>query len=429
MKKLKQISLIILSILAITSACNKNKTPEQNQTPNLDRLLSDAQVTLAQSLGGFDVAITSSLWLQQTKGDKGKALSRYEYTYTTKDADNLWLTMYRTIHQLDSIINYAQEKKAYFYEAAADVLKAIALGNMTDLFGDIPYSEIYQTDSAHFDPQQQIYQVVFQLLNQAINLINNGDPGQIELGSGDKIYNWNMDLWKRAAYTLLARYHIHLSQVEDVDYSQVLADLDNGLTSNDQDMKVYFYQYDVDNPPIFTYLNKPGGIVNNINFLRMLANYQDPRTRVLAYDGFWAQQDSYFPLVQYTEALFIRSEAYWRLNMPDQAKDALKQAVKASLDKYLVNDTAWYNNYCNYVDTLNNDTLIYEIYTQEYFDMVYNPEAYNLWRRVDYPNLTPVTGDSIPVRFPYSQQELSRNPNSPQWGTDVDLYTPVWWDR
>ncbi len=423
---MKKIAGLIL-IIALLSSCNLFQTPETEvQQPDLDQLLSNAQKTLAKQLFGFDVGITTALWLQQVKGVDGSALDRYNYVYTGDQSNTLWQNMYFTMRDLDSIIRVAQDTNARYYEAVAKIMMAITLGNLTDLFGDVPYSESFRLDSPRFDSQEYIYQQIFALLDDGINIINSGDPGDVPPGDGDNIYNWNMTLWKKAAYTLKARYKMHLTQVYDIDYNEVLSYLDQGLSSNDEDMRYYFYLYGEQNP-IYSYITDKNELGNAAFIGEIILDYQDPRYRVLAFDGYWARQEAYFPFVQYTEALFLKSEAYWRLNDTSNAKESLKSAVTASFEKYLVtNASDWLNNYYAYVDTLPFDTLIYEIATQKYLDLVYHPEAYNDWRRLDYPQVPAVTGDSIPLRFPYSQQEIDQNPNVP---TDVSIYDPVWWDK
>ncbi len=422
MKKIAFLAILV----ALFSGCLWNNTETEEQVPDADQLLLKSEKTLAEDLAGFNIGITTALWTQQIEGISGTALYHYNYIYGTDETNTLWADFYYTLKDLDSVIILMQGKSNY-YEAVAKILTAVALGNLTDLFGDVPFSESFRLDSPRFDSQQEIYAQIFSYLDDGINLINSGDQGQVALGYGDAIYNWDMQRWLKAAYTLKARYMMHLVDVENVNYDEVMDYLNKGMASNSDDMRFYFFTVG-DLSPVYKYLTDKDGIKNNLKFQQLLGEYEDPRTMVLAYDGFWARQDGYFPFVQYTEALFLRSEVCWRQHDTIGAKEALKQAVYNSLEKYLVTDLRWHLDYSQYVDTLGYDTLIYEIIRQKYVDLMYHPEAFNDWRRFDYPDLQPVAGDSIPVRFPYAQNELDKNPNAPAWGTDVDLYTPVWWD-
>ena len=61
--------------------------------------------------------------------------------------------------------------------------------------------------------------------------------------------------------------------------------------------------------------------------------------------------------------------------------------------------------------------------------MYLSPEVYNDWRRTNIPNLKPVTGDYVPVRWEYSADEYSFNENAPEVGS-IDIFTDrVGWNR
>jgi len=73
-----------------------------------------------------------------------------------------------------------------------------------------------------------------------------------------------------------------------------------------------------------------------------------------------------------------------------------------------------------------------QILTQKYIAWVGNPiEAYNDWRRTGIPVLTlpqNTTGDNpavIPQRLPYTNNELTRNPEAPTPRPKTDV--KVWW--
>ena len=422
---MKRFSFVFLLIIWFASSCNFFKKPIiEPKEAELSELLSQAQIVLAKALSSYDIAMTTAMWTQQITGLSGDPLYRYNYVYNSSDVNNIWSDLYSGVMKnCDSIIKLSEKKNAYYYKGVAKILYALALGNTTDLFGDIPYSQAFMERYPVYDSQQQVYNAIFELLDEGISILQAAEPGDLEL-EGDVIYNWDVQKWIKAAYTIKARYMMHLNKVSSVDYNQVLIYLSNGLESLDDDMKLIFYlQNEI--PPIYSYLRQNSGIGNNVKFQSFLIHYSDPRITSLGYDGFWARQDAYFPFVQYTEALFLKSEAYWRLGDEAMAKENLKLAVQASMQKYVINDEQWYNDYCNGVDTLTFDTLIYEIAIQKYIDGLYHPETFVDWRRLHYPNLEPVAGDNIARRFPYAQIELDYNENAPE---QVDVFTPVWWD-
>jgi hypothetical protein len=64
------------------------------------------------------------------------------------------------------------------------------------------------------------------------------------------------------------------------------------------------------------------------------------------------------------------------------------------------------------------------IMTQKHLALFMEPELFNDWRRTGFPALTPNAGSQIPRRFPYPQQELNLNSNTPQ----ATIYSKVAWD-
>ena len=55
-------------------------------------------------------------------------------------------------------------------------------------------------------------------------------------------------------------------------------------------------------------------------------------------------------------------------------------------------------------------------------------EAFNDVRRTGIPAMQNPNGQ--PLRFPYPESEITRNPNTPQDINIITIFsTPVWWDR
>jgi hypothetical protein len=80
------------------------------------------------------------------------------------------------------------------------------------------------------------------------------------------------------------------------------------------------------------------------------------------------------------------------------------------------------------------DQQVQQIITQKYIAWIGNGiEAFNDYRRTGYPVLAlpqNATGDNpnvIPTRLPYTNQELSRNPNAPNPRPKVDV--KLWWAK
>ncbi len=429
MKTKVLIGIFFIATLFLGIGC-KDEVSVQEET--IDDFLSDAITSMAKTYQGFDVSITQALWMRQVRGGKDEAYSRYVYSFSTDKTDNLWNEIYiNQLRKLDSVITLADVNGGGYYKAVAEILEAEAWATLTDMFGDVPFSEAFGSDNPHYDPQQVVYEGIFTLLDDAIDIINSGEKGNIDLGSGDLIYNWDMDKWLKFAYTLKARYKMRLSKVETIDYNDLLSDLDKAIQSSGDEPRFYFAAYNI-TPPIEKYISDNNSLLLDLFFFDILDQRKDPRFSVLQYNGFWAQGDAYFPFVQYTETLFLRAEANWHLGDYAQTRQYIEDAVLESLNKYMIADYSdWYTGYCAMVDTIASDTLIYEIALQKYLDLIYTPECYSEWRRLDYPVITP-TVDTVttpPLRYPYSKSDLDNNDNAPVWDGNLTIFDPVWWDK
>ncbi|KXX70598.1 SusD/RagB family nutrient-binding outer membrane lipoprotein [Flammeovirga sp. SJP92] len=111
-------------------------------------------------------------------------------------------------------------KDAQALEGAMLVAKAYFFSVTTDAWGDIPYSEAFQTvelgyETTNFQPaydaQQDIYNSLFELLEDANELLSHG--GAIDSGS-DIIYRGRTDNWQKLANSLAARLYTRINKVD-----------------------------------------------------------------------------------------------------------------------------------------------------------------------------------------------------------------------
>jgi hypothetical protein len=103
----------------------------------------------------------------------------------------------------------------------AKVMQSWIFQNLTDLWGDVPYSEALQGDASTpnfkptYDPQQQIYAGVMATLADAATSMAGGnsaaDPG---LGSTDPIYKGDVTKWIKLANSLRARMALRMSNAD-----------------------------------------------------------------------------------------------------------------------------------------------------------------------------------------------------------------------
>jgi hypothetical protein len=427
-------------------SCEKWIDPEINTDPDNPKdaapsvILPACQSELAFYLGGFEGAGPAAIFMQQVKGADCQAKAYDNYSYKESDANNLWDGFFTGFMiDIKSIIDGADAAKAANFKGVGQVLMALSLGNATDMFGDIPYTEALQGAAnltPKFDTQQEIYATINTLLTDAIANLSNTNPGDNNLAIGaDFYYDGDYDQWLMAAYTLRARYEMHQVKVKTVNFTNVIADLDAGIMAIGDDMEQPFGTGSAEWNPMYNFTKQRSGYVAASSvfsgFLEgdtLTYLVADPRAGSFKWGGgFWTSAASSVALVQATEAMFLKAEAQWRNAAYADARTTLKDAVAMSLDKYGVSGAAWTTAFEADVDAAADADLLELIMNQKYRHMYCQPEAWTDWRRTGFPVLSPVVGSDIPRRLPYATDERTYNGNNvPDYGT---IFSRVWWDK
>lgn len=94
--------------------------------------------------------------------------------------------------------------------AVCRIMKVYAFARMTDLYGDIPYSEAGMGIKPKFDSQQEIYNDFFGELSAASAQL---DPSK-DLVKGDVFYRGDVNAWKKFANSLRLRLAMRLVKID-----------------------------------------------------------------------------------------------------------------------------------------------------------------------------------------------------------------------
>lgn len=396
--------------------------------------LPAAQVRLAFMVGG-DASRISSVLTQHVQGTARQFAVIQNYGFTGTDVNALWNNAYSGVLQdLKRVRMSAAQINSNHHIGIAHILEAYTLLLVTDLFGDIPWTEALQgLDNLNptFDTQESIYNAVFEKIDQGIASLAL-DPGLTPPTSDDIIYGGDVARWNEFAYTLRARAFLHLGLVDNSNYTKALTALMNGFSNSTSDGKLAF-ETSSNNAPWFQFNIERGDIEINANYVTLLTGFNDPRLSLFnnPFDG--NASHPYFtpnqaqPLLTYTEAKFIEAEARM------QTEGATAATHQAYLDAIASSfaETGYSADYATYiaqpsVDPGSAALTLNEIITQKHIALFTSHEVYNDWRRTGIPALTPNSGTEVPTRFPYPNAEIQYNPNAP---TTATLFDKLWWDR
>jgi len=464
MKKIIKLGIFIL-LITIVSSCSKWIDPDINVDPDapasvtMGLLLPSIESDLAYSLvSGNDVTRPQSMWMQQTTGIARQSLAQGTYLFRSNNVSNLWSTVYSSIGMdIKVLLDQAAEKESPHFAGVAKILMAYNLGMATDMWGDIPYTEAFQGKAnltPKFDSQEEIYNTIQTLLDEAINDLSSND-NKVGL-SGDYIYGGKLEDWINAANALKARYYIHLTEVDAGNYAKALASASKAFELGDgfKDMKFVWDDSESGANPLYQFLrDRTGDLVMGKTFIDMMLDINDPRLPAFAtfakdttlYRGSGmaeidkdaslpgpavASRNSPSYFIMLAELYFIKAEAELAGGDETAAKADIKAAINASMDSYGVSPGTWVDDYCTAnVDTKSGDELKKELFKQKYIALFYQQEVWTDFRRsnniiglVKNPN----ADNDFPARYPYAQSSISYNPNTPDFGT---INNKLWWDK
>lgn len=468
----------ITALLFLLQACDfgdTNVPPDQPEDVGLSALLPTSEATLGYTVGG-ELVRFSGLFMQYFAGTNAQQADDVKYNVSESATDGSWQNLYEnTMNPVNIIIQKATEQNAPHYRGIARVLMAVALGNTTDCWGDIPYSEAFQANigvtQPGYDGQENVYNTIQALLDDAIVDLQETESAGGSPGGDDLIYSGDLESWIKAARALKVRYYLQTAKVNTNAYQEALAIIqaEMAITSNGEDFEMIFgtaanephpqYQFQQDRlgnidicESCVAEINSDGKLVltRNVFLLDELIRLGDPRLAsfvetdkdgkyLLTTSTFYTKINATAPLMSYAELKFIEAEALLKTGAAvTEVEAALSAAITASLTKILGSTDATYVTTNSMLSGLADDEArLAKIIEQKYIAMYsHGVVAWSDYRRTGYPVLTPHPegeqsfneNGEVPRRLPYPLTErLNNGPNIPV--TTPNLQDRFWWDK
>ncbi len=481
-------TVLALALLVGAAACGNgltglNVNPNQPNNVKPAFLFPDgvSDVVGRARGGSFDLTLTS-LWAQQIAMDRFTDEDRY--SIRPDNINGYWSGFYAGgLQDFATIIAQGDSGATPNEIAPALVMKSWTYGIMTDIWGDIPYSQANQGRAQlrpAYDPQQQIYAGLFTDLKQANDMIT-GDPGY---GAADLVYAGQMQEWKKFANSLRLRFAMRLTKVDPATaQSQALAAIADGVFTSNGDNALLRWPGDgTNNNPVYNnftvrddqhvsqtlidimkslYIATSG---SDTTFDPRLGVYADPVIAKLPDTVFIGapnglQDDSAIgiglthtsrvgatyraiaepsKLMTYSEVLFDEAEMAARGWTADDPAALYGQAIQASMEYNGIPDDVAAAYIASPRVAYNPATGLQQIALQKWIALYgEGTEAYSEYRRTNVPDLQPgpaaITTPKIVARrltYPVSRQSLNY-PNlqaalARQGG--ASLTDRVWWD-
>ena len=233
MKKLKYI-IAFIAFIGLTNSCTdfyagKNVDPDAPTSVNPDGLLKGIQLADIEVQLGQTQRI-SGMWTGQYRGVQLLYLSIHEYNLSAEESNNTWSLAYQSVVKQCRIMREGL-KDDPFYQGVGKIMEAHALGTLTALYGDIPFTEIAQDEkyeNPKFDKQPAVYAGLQTLLDDAINDLKKITGTRTV--SNDLLFNGAHAKWIEVAYTLKARYFMETKEYEKA-YAAALSGVSSGANS------------------------------------------------------------------------------------------------------------------------------------------------------------------------------------------------------
>lgn len=398
----------------------------------------------------------------------------------TQYGGNPWPLLYKSLRDNEAILTQAKENSVYkVYEGPSLILKAYLTANLTDIYGDVPYSEALKGSEGNitpaYDTQESIYKSangILDNLNKGLSAIQNYTGAQSL--DGDILFNGNLTMWEKFANSLKIKYLMRISNVDTVSGRlQNVFNTGNYMTSNVDNAT---FDFTDGQPNNFRMAKLREGDFNlfimSETIEEILNRYNDPRVAILfrptgndttgsVYNGLLNGPDA--SATSITVADYSLTGTIFRENTGNLdanfltawetefllAEAAQKGYITSSPQMHYDNGVALAFEYwgatlpASYLTTDSSAFGIFgadpieQIITQKWIANCINGyEGWIEYRRTGFPQLKTIqaslNNDLIPVRMPYPTDEAALNTANYNAATATNgnsVNAPVWWDQ
>ncbi len=296
--------LILIFVFSGLTACTE-RWEEMNTDPNRLTDLPDEYLFTSAVRGAFNDAMgdiqvnfggqyahiyISNNWVREIDKYNG---------YGTQDYPEMVFSgVYNSsIRNLVEVLRITSEGEKYenrWHNAQAQIVAIISFSKLTDMFGDVPYSEggmaKYGIEEPEYDTQEEIYSDMVDRLESCISVLEEPEAeSNIYASDVDPVFKGDLDLWIRFANT----YRFHLAMrarfADPGKYEPVVSECLSLplIESNDQNptLETSESKSELYNPWYWYWQSSQEGVYNLVwaeKFINTLKETGDPRLEFFA---------------------------------------------------------------------------------------------------------------------------------------------------
>jgi len=438
--------------------------------------LSEAIMNTGFSTVSGDLAFYLSSLNEQNVGVGNNQLMKAELRNSVEWANsstfnNVWSSTYANLLNVQQMIDKVENgvignEGQYDVLGIAQVLKVMGYGILTDMFGDIPYSEALKGQEnlqPKLDSQKDIYADMLATLDKAIGNLETAVNDKLNhVKDQDLVFGGDMKQWLASAYSLKARYLIHQTAVDKGVLAAAAEAAQKAIDLGFKGMTITEFNGVTCDNPWSAFIWSRDYIAASAHVAKMMEATGDPRLPIytaggevtlvepgdanaakvmdgsLGYPAWYSLGSQPIHLLSQAEIYFILAEV--QLRQGKDATEAFQAAVTSAVTDILTIMGEDASGAADFAVSLGKPTLKL-LFEQKYLAQCVDEqvETYNDIRRceamgehyITFTNPYNTQGgmNRLPKRLPYGNDSVLNNPKVAEaYGDGFYIYDqPVWW--
>lgn len=454
----KYITIVTCTLLFISGGCSK--TEDLQSDPNrVTEVTPELLLTNIEIQAFNTISLSGALASRQLAYTNGVNSNQYYNWQRSGFGD------YDNLKQVSKMIEASIASETEIYQILGSFFNSYFIVSLTETFGDVPYTEAIQAETANFTPkydtQKTIYLKVLNDLKAASDALASNDEQLL----GDVVYGGNKLQWRKLINSYYLRVLMNLSRKEaDADlqlksrfnaifsnpgqYPLFESNADNGALvfqniqgnryplQNDNDLQTAYYMeksfverlQKLKDPRLFAFAEvKPvasgeypmdfgsyGGLYGSGDLNQNTSEAVAGEASRVAPRYFTDPENEPSLLMSYSELEFILAEASVRSWIDSDADVHYKNGIRASMEFYEISEVEAYLD--NPAIQLGASNAIEMIITQKHIAMFLNTgwQAFYEQRRTGFPEFNTdgsgaLNSGQIPKRWMYPADEAINN--------------------
>lgn len=364
-------TILIISIIITGLSCKKdfekintnpNSTTETEPEFILSYLLSEAGAE------NFNWSMNRHLlnWTMQSSRGYGST-ETVPYNYLSITAiESVWTFYYtRLVLHAEELLKLTANEEDINKHSVARIWRAYIFHQITDLWGDIPYSEaaIFGQDNKilkpAYDRQEDIYADLLNELEEAVSEFDEDKP--VFKKEYDILFNSDLTLWTKFANSLRLRLAIRSGNKEIVE--ELMGKEDELISSNSESANFQYLTSQADRSPWNDTYETNENTVGQVGgyMVDRMSQLDDPRLQI------YAQPTTMF--VEDDATLVLTEESFQELSAEGDVYSAILNEAKSLTNKLYTDNTNLLNDIRSIVsqgDTLTENQI--DDFTNEIYD-------------------------------------------------------------